>query len=342
MVQTIRVVLELPEEASALDRKGWEATRRLAVFLAHDPRVAEVRSLRDFAPARGDDLAFIGLLPAFLKRAYLSGEGEAALVDVIPAEGVEAAELIRFVRELRALDPASLTGLPGARLRVGGLPAFNADYEDALAGHLGQVVALVLLGTLVALFAAFRSLLVPAKAIALNLLSVAAACGAVVLVFQEGHGAAALGVAGPTGGLFPAVPVLVFGIVFGLSMDYEVFLVSRLLEALRAGMGDGQALAEALARTGGVITSAAAIMVAVFGAFALGDFLLVKMLGFALAVAVLVDALVLRVAVGPALLRVAGQWNWWPGRPGEPTAADDGRVRTCRSCPGPSASDPCA
>ena len=97
-------------------------------------------------------------------------------------------------------------------------------------------------------------------------------------------------------------------------MDYEVFLVARVAEARRAGLSEDDALAEGLARTGPVITSAAAIMIAVFAAFTLGEFVLLKMLGFALAVAVLLDATVIRMAIGPALLRLAGRWNWWPGR----------------------------
>jgi RND superfamily putative drug exporter len=97
-------------------------------------------------------------------------------------------------------------------------------------------------------------------------------------------------------------------------MDYEVFLVARVAEARRAGLSEDEALAEGLARTGPVITSAAAIMIAVFAAFTLGEFVLLKMLGFALAVAVLLDATVIRMAIGPALLRLAGRWNWWPGR----------------------------
>src|SRR5262249_1828590 len=107
--------------------------------------------------------------------------------------------------------------------------------------------------------------------------------------------------------------ILVFAIVFGLSMDYEVFLVARIREGRVAGLGDREAIAQGLARTGGLITSAAAIMIVVFGAFMLGDFLLIKMLGFALAVAVFLDATVMRLAVSPALLALAGRWNWWPG-----------------------------
>ena len=167
--------------------------------------------------------------------------------------------------------------------------------------------------TFLALFAGFRSLLVAVKAVLLNLLSVGAAFGALVLVFQEGHGASLFGLAGPTGSVFPIIPVLVFCIVFGLSMDYEVILVARVAEARRGGLDESSAIAEGLARTATVITSAAAIMIVVFAGFALGGFLPIQMLGFALSVAVAVDAIVVRMVIGPALLRLAGRWNWWPG-----------------------------
>jgi putative drug exporter of the RND superfamily len=314
VVHGVRVILELPADTFALGPEGWEAGRRLEGSLAGDPRVARVLSLRTAAGDRADDLAYVSFLPSFLKHAFVSAEGDALLLELVPREGVEPQELSGLVRELRHADTAALCGVPGARLRVGGLPGFNVDYEDAVNGRSAAVVSLVVVGTLVALFAGFRSVLVPVKAVALNLLSVAAAFGAVVLVFQEGRGGHLVGLAEPTGGLFPAVPLLVFAIVFGLSMDYEVFLVARVAEARQAGLAEAEALAEGMARTGGVISSAAAIMVAVFGAFALGDLLLVRVLGFALAVAVLLDATLIRMAVGPALLSLAGRWNWWPGR----------------------------
>jgi RND superfamily putative drug exporter len=187
------------------------------------------------------------------------------------------------------------------------------DYEGAIAEATPRVVGLVLGGTLVALLVGFRSVLVPIKAVVLNLLSVGAAFGAVVLVFQDGRGIGLLGLASPLDGAFPAVPLLVFCTVFGLSMDYEVFLVSRVAEARRRGMREGEAVVEGVRRTGGVITSAALIMTVVFGAFMLGDFVLVKILGFALAAAVLLDVTVVRLALGPALLALGGRWNWWPG-----------------------------
>jgi putative drug exporter of the RND superfamily len=342
LVAELRVILELPEDVQSLSVEGWRASERLAAVLAADPRVAEVRSLRTYAGDRADDLAYISVLPGFLKRSYLSGEGDAVLLEVLPREDVEAGALTHLVRELRAGDVARWSGVAGTRLRVGGLPAFNADYEDAVAGRFPGIVALVVGGTFLALLVGFRSVLVPIKAVVLNLLSVAAAFGAVVIVFQDGRGAAWLGLTAPTGGVFPAVPLLVFCIVFGLSMDYEVFLVARVAEARRAGRDEAEALAEGLARTGGVITSAAAIMIAVFGAFAVGDVLLVKMLGFALAVAVLIDATLIRVAIGPALLRLAGPWNWWPG--GSHATGERGvltRYRSGRGQPHAPAPAPC-
>ena len=174
-------------------------------------------------------------------------------------------------------------------------------------------MSLVVGGTLLALLFGFRSVVVAIKAIALNLFSVAAAFGALVLVFQDGYGSRFLGVPGGTGSIFPLVPIVTFAIVFGLSMDYEVFLVARVLEARRSGLSEMEAIPEGMARTAGLITSAAAIMIVVFAAFTFGGFLVVKMIGFTLAVAVLIDATLVRIIIGPALLRLAGHWNWWPG-----------------------------
>ncbi len=217
------------------------------------------------------------------------------------------------MRELRKTGAPALTGVPGATLLVGGIPALNADYETIIRDRFPSVMALVIGGTLLALLCGFRSIFAALKAIALNLLSVAASFGALVLVFQSGYGSSLLGVPGGTSSVFPLVPIVTFAIVFGLSMDYEVFLVARVLEARRSGMSEVDAIPEGMARTAGLITSAAAIMIVVFAAFTFGDFLVVKMIGFTLAIAVLIDATLVRIVVGPALLRIAGDWNWWPG-----------------------------
>jgi RND superfamily putative drug exporter len=233
-------------------------------------------------------------------------------LEVLPAAGVTPSEQVRWVRELRSIDVAKITGVPGAVLRIGGIAALNADYEAVVRKRLPAVIAGVVCGSFVALLVGLRSLFAAAKAVLLNLLSVGAAFGALVLVFQDGHGSKLFGVESATVSVFPMVPILTFAIVFGLSMDYEVFLVSRVLHERRRGLSERAAVVEGLASTAGLITSAAAIMIAVFAAFTMGSFLVIKMLGFTLAVAVFIDATVVRMVVGPALLQLAGDWNWWP------------------------------
>jgi RND superfamily putative drug exporter len=247
------------------------------------------------------------------RRTFLSSDGRAALLEVLPAASVSLRDQVNWVRELRKTGATVLTGVPGATIGIGGIPALNADYQTIVGEHLVPVTALVVVGTLLALLGGFRSLFAAVKAIVLNLLSVAASFGALVLVFQDGHGSRFLGVPGGTGSVFPLVPIVAFAIVFGLSMDYEVFLVARVLEARRSGLSEMEAIPEGMARTAGLITSAAAIMIVVFAAFTFGNFLVVKMIGFTLAVAVLIDATLVRIVIGPALLRIAGDWNWWPG-----------------------------
>lgn len=314
VVQTLRVLLTLPANAPVGSPEGWAATRRLAQALERDPRIARVHSA-----ANG---ARVGITRTRLKELARDGsvsrDERSVIFDVLPA--VTSSDPLRLrgdgealARSLQASDAASLTGLPGATLAVGGLPAINTQFEDAIAGRLRSVVALVMAVTFIALFLGFRSVLVAAKAVALNLLTVAAAFGALVLVFQEGHGVELFGLDAGTGRVFTIVPILAFCIVFGLSMDYEVFLVSRVAEARRSGLSEDEAIVEGLARTGSVITSAGSIMIAVFAAFAMGAFLPIQMLGFVLTVAVLLDVTVVRMVIGPALLRLAGKWNWWPG-----------------------------
>ena len=316
VVNTIRLTLAFPRGVSALDDSGWAATTRVARWLVADSAVQRVRSLPGLVAPMGTFIprdTLVSLLPASVRRSFVSDDGGMALLEVVPRETATPRDLSALVRRLRSADTVLSSRAGRATLSVGGLPAFNYDYERAVAGRLAQVVALVVGATFIVLAIGFRSVLLPLKAIALNLLAVAAAFGAVKLVFQDGVGGAALGLDGALDAIFPAVPVLVFCIVFGLSMDYEVFLVARIREARSSGLDEREAIAHGLSRTSGLITSAAAIMIVVFGAFVLGDFLLIKMLGFALAVAVLLDATVMRLAVSPALLTLAGRWNWWPG-----------------------------
>jgi RND superfamily putative drug exporter len=275
-----------------------------------DPRTYRVVSINTFTDGNRANLTDTS---RETQRSFVSSDGRAALLEILPRGSVSLREQVDWVRELRKKGAPAMTGVPGATLLVGGIPALNADYETIIDSHVAPVMGLVIGGTLLALLCGFRSLFAAVKAIVLNLVSVAAAFGALVLVFQDGHGSGLLGVPGGTGSIFPLVPIVTFAIVFGLSMDYEVFLVARVLEARRSGLSEMEAIPEGMARTAGLITSAAAIMIVVFAAFTFGHFLVVKMIGFTLATAVLIDATLVRIVIGPALLRLAGHWNWWPG-----------------------------
>ena len=310
VVESLRVIVELPNDSIAQTDAGWDAIDRLSKRLANDPRCSRVISITTLAESNRSSLRD---LSRETRRTFLSSDGRAALLELIPASSVSLRDQVNWVRELRKTGAPTLTGVPGATLLVGGIPALNADYETIIRNRLPSVTGLVVGGTLLALLCGFRSIFAALKAIALNLFSVAASFGALVFVFQNGHGSRFLGVPGGTGSVFPLVPIVAFAIVFGLSMDYEVFLVARVLEARRSGMSEMDAIPEGMARTAGLITSAAAIMIVVFAAFTSGDFLVVKMIGFTLAVAVFIDATLVRIVIGPALLRIAGDWNWWPG-----------------------------
>jgi RND superfamily putative drug exporter len=310
IVESLRVIVELPADSIAQSDAGWDAVARMTKRIESDPRCDLVISITTIAEGNRSSLLD---LSRETRRTFLSSDGRAALLEVLPASSVSLRDQVNWVRELRQTGAPALTGVPGATLLVGGIPALNADYETIIRKRFPSVMALVVGGTLLALLCGFRSIFAAFKAIALNLLSVAASFGALVYVFQSGHGSRFLGVPGGTGSVFPLVPIVTFAIVFGLSMDYEVFLVARVLEARRSGLTELEAIPEGMARTSGLITSAAAIMIVVFAAFTFGDFLVVKMIGFTLVVAVLIDATLVRMVIGPALLRLAGDWNWWPG-----------------------------
>jgi len=302
IVQTIRVIVEFPAGQLADSEKSWA-----------DERVARVNSLPRLLGVVTAEEARKAFITPELREPYISDSNQLALIEIVPAETASAGALMRYVRELRDLGAGSHRASEGPRILVGGLPALNADYQEAIGGSVVKIILLIVIGSFAALLIGFRSLLGAFKAVALNLLSVAAAMGITVLVFQQGYGSAWLGVAHPLDGLFPAVPIIVFCVVFGLSMDYEVFLLSRVAEGVHKGMSNRDAIVHGLARTAGVIAGAAMVMIVVFAGFALGEFLIIKILGFSLAVAILFDATLVRMAIGPALLQLGGHWNWWPG-----------------------------
>ena len=171
-----------------------------------------------------------------------------------------------------------------------------------------------MLSTAVLLFALTGSLVIPLKALLMNALSLTASFGAIVWIFQEGHLSGLFGFT-PTGTLEATQPILVLAIVFGLSMDYEVFLMSRIRERWLATGDNTEAVAAGLQRTGGIITTAALLLVVVIGAFSLSGISFIKLIGVAMAIAIVVDATVVRALLVPASMRLLGRWNWWAPAP---------------------------
>jgi RND superfamily putative drug exporter len=283
--------------------------------------VREVRSLVS-VEAHGSLLGYSLLysdLPAARARypdfldAYLSTDRRIALMDVILADTTSLTTATDVVRRARQLARAGLRGTQGMTITVGGYSAAALDFQEDLLARFPLLVILILSATAVMLAVAFKSLLVPIKAVIMNTLSVSATFGLIVLVFQYGVGSQAFGLTGPTSAIFVAVPVLVFAVVFGLSMDYEVFLLSRIKEAFDRSGRNKEATMEGLSATASVITSAALIMILVFGIFAFARVLPMQLMGFGLAVAVLLDATVIRMVLVPAVMQAMGRWNWWPG-----------------------------
>jgi RND superfamily putative drug exporter len=204
---------------------------------------------------------------------------------------------------------AAHAALPGSK--VGGIVAENADFIDAVYGSFPLMIGVMALLTFLLLARAFRSLLLPAKAVLLNIASVAAAWGVLVLVWQEGHGSQALwGVPG-TGSVPSWLPVIVFAFLFGLSMDYEVFILARMREAHDRGASTDEAVVEGIGRTGRLVTSAALILFLGFVAMATAPMLQVKMIATGLGAGILIDATIIRSLLVPAAVALFGRWNWW-------------------------------
>ena len=234
----------------------------------------------------------------------------AVLWNLYPTGSPQSAEAADLVERLRGDVVPSVVGESGLDVKVTGSVAVNVDFSSYLADRLPVFFAVVLLLSFVLLMAVFRSLLVPLKAVLMNLLSIGAAYGAVVAVFQWGWGASLIGLGG-SAPIDPWLPVMMFAIVFGLSMDYEVFLLSRVKEEYDRTGDNELAVADGLAKTARVITAAAAIMVFVFGSFVLDPTRSIKMFGFGLAVAVFLDATVVRMLLVPATMELLGDRNWW-------------------------------
>ena len=287
----------------------------LSQRLAATPGVIRVNSIYSASPSlsRSDyQRLYSGSpsqLPPELHQALGQGVGkDLVLLSAVSNEQASSDAARNTLKAIRAQRVGD-----GGELLVTGQTAFDVDIINFIVGRTPLAVGFVILVTYFVLFLATGSVVLPLKAVILNLLSISASFGALVWIFQDGHLSAQLGFTAQS--IDPTIPVILFAIVFGMSMDYEVFLVSRIQEEY-ARTGDNRlSVAEGLERSGRLITGAAAIMVAVFLAFGLAEVVLIKSIGLGLAIAVALDATIVRALIVPAVMRLLGRYNWWAPHP---------------------------
>jgi RND superfamily putative drug exporter len=286
---------------------------------------------QDFGPGRNGPLVIALQVPTAADRGVVSAiqhriaalpdvatlsspvydtAGTAAVITVVPKASPQDAQTSVLVHQIRSdLVPAATAG-SSVRALVGGETAASIDTSSVISQHLAWVLAFVVLLSLVLLTMAFRSVPIPILSAILTILSTGVAYGIVVATFQWGWLGSAIDL-GTTAPVDPWIPVMLFTILFGLSMDYQVFLVSRIREAWVRGSDMSTAVSEGLASTGRVITSAAAIMICVFGAFVLGDVRVLRVFGLGMAAAILLDATLVRMVLMPSALHLLGEKGWW-------------------------------
>src|SRR4051794_20085438 len=268
------------------------------------PRKGDKATAQQIAAAVKGDKDF-----TFVSPPALSPDGQVATISAYPKTGPQDAATTDTLDRLRDDVVPAVEQKTGARVEVGGFTASNEDFSSVVASKLPLFVGVVVLLSALLLLVVFRSAVIPVKAAVMNLLSIGAALGFVTLIFQDGHGAGLLGIG--TGPIESFVPVLMFAIVFGLSMDYEVFLISRVHEEWEHSGDASGSVARGLQTTGRVITAAASIMVLVFGSFALGSDRIIKLFGIGLASAVFFDAVIIRCLLVPAIMEILGRRAWW-------------------------------
>jgi putative drug exporter of the RND superfamily len=285
--------------------------------LARDPRIATVNSafslradlgLDEYSELYSDPDQALHDYPT-IAELYLSRDRHAALFEITPAKGVSVQAIAQLTRDLARVKPAGPFSVS-----IGGTPAEHNDFNDYMFRSLPRIFGFVIGATLLLLFVAFRSYLLPFEAVLMNLLAVGAGIGAVVAIFQFGWATGLVGLERPFSSIALEIPLMVFCLSFGLSMDYELFLLFRIQQEYRRERNNNRAIIEGLAAVAPVITGAGLIMVVVFGAFVAADLPVLKMTGVGLCVAVFIDATVIRAFVVPALMALGGRWNWYPGR----------------------------
>jgi RND superfamily putative drug exporter len=309
---TVTVVLNWPDgRPLSPDHVGaaYDLSRRIAAM----PNVLGVDSVVDADPklSRADYQRLYAdpvAAPPALARAAAVGVGPHIVLISAHTKLLDTGDEARnLVRDIRAIK------VPGAEVLVTGFTAFDIDFIKYVLDRTPLAVAYIMVVTYLVLLLLLGSVVLPIKAVVMNLLSLSASFGALVWIFQQGHLSGLLGF--EPASIDPSVPILLFCIVFGLSMDYEVLLLSRMKEEFERTGDNRGAVAQGLERSGRLVSGAAAIMVAVFSAFALADVVLIKSIGLGMAIAVAIDATIVRALIVPATMRLLGNLNWWAPAP---------------------------
>jgi len=301
--------IALETDGPVLKPENLRQIQRYLVALAKVPGVASVESpLGALDPRQvGEDGLVYTTDPDLLTAIDRTVDGDLALINAEGSHSFRSNAAGAAVEAVRALPH------PGRKLGVTGPTAAMVDVNETLEGHALEVASLVVGWNLLVLFWAFRSVLVPLKAAAMNALSLGASFGVLIWVFQDGNLAGLLAFE-PPGGIEPTIPLILVAVIFGLSMDYEVFLLSRIQEEYRRDGDNARSIVAGLAYTGRVISSAALILLVVIGAFAAGQLVYVKEIGVGLASAIALDVTLVRALLVPATMRLLGRWNWWAPR----------------------------
>ena len=308
--------LAIRTDGPATDPANLERLYAWSRIIAADPRVKRVASIVDVDPRLDlDQYRLMYAMPTGPPDRYVAEnlarttDGDVTAFTVTTWYGPNAPESRALVEDLR--DPASALAPPeGLDVLVAGGAAEVVDVVDRIAADFPRTALFIVLTTYAVLFLLLRSVILPAKALVMNALSILASFGALVWIFQDGNLSALFGFA-PLGFVETTLPVILFCVVFGLSMDYEVFLLSRMKEAWDRSGDNRDAVARGLERSGRIVTSAALIVVVVAGSFAFAEIVLIKAVGLGVAIAVALDATVVRALLVPSTMRLLGRWNWW-------------------------------
>lgn len=321
-IQLISIVVQTPDGSSMLTSDNLMKLDSLSTWVVRQPGVTGVISLTRIPTTSGaptlteqqlTTLYTTGAYsrnPAIAQFVTSTTNGNMTLITATTNATVDSSQSKALVNNLRAGDKAAAQGLT---VLIGGDQADSLDFNNYLYGNFPWAILLILISTYLLLLLMFHSILLPLKAILMNVLSVGACLGVLVFIFQWGNFSNILGFTSQ-GFLDSIIPILLFCILFGLSMDYEVFLLNRVREEWLLTHNNRWAVARGLEKTGGVITNAALLFVIVAGAFAFTSIVVVKEMGLGMALSVLLDATIIRILLVPATMRLLGRWNWWlPG-----------------------------